>query len=121
MKTNSNSQSGVFNPRIFAAVSLCSAGALLAMFSFADPSADPAPPAAPGFHAAVTAPGSVNGGSESFVGIPFVGPRTGNRVLAWQVGAHYNISPDGVNWNFATGQIPGSSGGGDVSTAVDAF
>ena len=55
----------------------------------------PAVAAPPGFHAAVTAAGS-GGGSESYVGIPFVGPRTGNRVLAWQVGAKYNISPDGV-------------------------
>ena len=74
----------------------------------------------PGFHALVTPPGS-SGGSESYVGIGFVGPRTGNRVLAWQAGATYNISPDGVNWNFASGQIPGTSGGGDVSSAVDAF
>ena len=121
MKKNSTSESGLFNPRIFLAFSLCSVGALLAMLSFAGSAVDAPTPAAPGFHAAVIAPGSVNSGSESYVGIPFVGPRTGNRVLAWQAGAKYNISPDGVNWNFTSAQIPGTSGGGDVSTAVDAF
>jgi uncharacterized repeat protein (TIGR01451 family) len=121
MKKTSTSESGVFNPRIFLAFVLCSGGGLLAMLSFAtNETTALAVPPVPGFHAAVIAPGS-NGGSESYVGIPFVGPRTGNRVLAWQAGAKYNISPDGVNWNFATGQVPGTSGGGDVSTAVDAF
>ena len=35
MKKSSGSESGAFNPRIFAAFILCSVGALLAMFSFA--------------------------------------------------------------------------------------
>ncbi len=121
MKKKSNSKSGLFNPRVFLAFGLCSAGVLLAMLSFGtNETASVAVPAPPGFHAAVTPPGS-GGGSESYVGIGFVGPQTGNRVLAWQVGAKYNISNDGVNWNFATAQIPGTSGGGDVSSAVDAF
>jgi uncharacterized repeat protein (TIGR01451 family) len=121
MKKNPTFQFGLFNPRVLFAFAFCSVGVLLAMLSFATTDASaPAVAAPPGFHAAVTAAGSGNG-SESYVGIPFVGPRTGNRVLAWQVGARYNISPDGVNWNFASAQIPGTSGGGDVSTAVDAF
>ncbi len=37
MKKKSSSESGIFSPRIFAAFVLCSAGALLAMFSFAAP------------------------------------------------------------------------------------
>src|SRR6266446_8446437 len=35
MRKNPASQSGLFNPRVLIAVSLCSVGALLAMFSFA--------------------------------------------------------------------------------------
>ncbi len=34
MKKSSGSESGAFNPRIFAAFILCSVGAWLAMFSF---------------------------------------------------------------------------------------
>jgi uncharacterized repeat protein (TIGR01451 family) len=118
MKRNTES-----HPRVFLAFILCSGGLLLTMLSFAtnDVTA-PAVAAPPGFHAAVTVPGSSGGGTESFVGIGFVGARTGNRVLAWQAsGAKYNISPDGVNWNSTTAKIPGTTGGGDVSTAVDAF
>src|SRR5437899_8212704 len=37
MKKNPSSQSGLFNPRAFVAFTLCSVGALLAMFSFAAP------------------------------------------------------------------------------------
>src|SRR6266852_2548262 len=37
MKKNRDSQSGIFNPRVFAAVALCSASALLALLSFAQP------------------------------------------------------------------------------------
>src|SRR5205085_4013933 len=37
MKKSSGSESGAFNPRIFAAFILCSVGAWLAMFSFATP------------------------------------------------------------------------------------
>src|SRR6266849_5194343 len=37
MKKNPSSQSGLFNPRAFVAFTLCSAGALLAMVSFAAP------------------------------------------------------------------------------------
>jgi uncharacterized repeat protein (TIGR01451 family) len=115
-----SSQSAFFVPRVVLACSFCLIAVFLAMLSFAtNDTVDVAPPA-PGFHAAVIAPGS-GGGSESYVGIGFVGPRTGNRVLAWQAGAKYNVSPDGVNWNFASAQIPGTSGGGDVATAVDAF
>jgi uncharacterized repeat protein (TIGR01451 family) len=122
MKKNPASEFGLFNPRVLLAFALCSIGVLLGMLSFAGMPRSPSPsvPAAPGFHTQVTAPGS-GGGSESYVGIGFVGPRTGNRVLAWQAGAKYNISPDGVNWNFTTAQIPGTSGGGDVASQVDAF
>src|SRR5947209_17902209 len=35
MRKNSNSQSGLFNPRVLLAFILCSVGTLLAMFSFA--------------------------------------------------------------------------------------
>jgi len=35
MKKNSTSESGLFNPRVLIAFSLCSIGALLAVFSFA--------------------------------------------------------------------------------------
>src|SRR5947208_12864028 len=44
MKKNSSSQSGLFNPRAFAAFTLCSVGALLAMGSFATPPPRPGPP-----------------------------------------------------------------------------
>src|SRR5947207_1038294 len=37
MKKKSSSQSGLFNPRAFAAFTLCSVGAMLAMVSFAGP------------------------------------------------------------------------------------
>jgi len=47
MKTNSASQSGLFNPRVFAAFALCSVGAWLAMFSFAQvPTPGPSPASA---------------------------------------------------------------------------
>src|SRR4051794_8934682 len=96
-----SSQSALFLPRIVLACAFCSFGVFLAMLSVGGSTNLSAPStAAPGFHAAVIAPGS-NGGSESYIGIPFVGPRTGNRVLAWQGATRYNISPDGVNWNFA--------------------
>src|SRR5205823_3107874 len=123
MHTNSGSQSGIFNPRVLLAFGLCSVGALLAMFSFAGITESDinAPTAVPGFHAQVQVPGSTAGGNESYVGIAFNGPRTGNRLQAWQGATRFNISPDGVNWNFATGQVPGTAGGGDVSSAVDAF
>jgi len=123
MRTNPSSQSGIFNPRIFLAFGLCSVGALLAMLSFAGMiNSDVNAPVTvvPGFHAQIQVPGS-SGGSESYVGIGFLGPRTGNRLQAWQGATRFNISPDGVNWNFATGQVPGTAGGGDVSSAVDAF
>ena len=121
MNKNRDSQSGILNPRILTALALCSVGVFLAMLSFAGRTTDNiVATIVPGFHAAVIAPGSTNG-SESYTGIGFVGPQTGNRVLAWQGSTRYNVSPDGVNWNFATGQIPGTAGGGDVATAVDAF
>src|SRR5215831_19026956 len=44
MKTNPSSQSGLFNPRAFAAFTLCSVGVLLAMASFAAQRPRPAPP-----------------------------------------------------------------------------
>ncbi len=44
MKKNSASQSGLFNPRVFVAFTLCSVGVLLAMVSFAAPRPRPAPP-----------------------------------------------------------------------------
>src|SRR5438270_10928807 len=37
MQKNSTSESGVFRPRVLVALSLCSLGVLLAMFSFATP------------------------------------------------------------------------------------
>src|SRR5436305_13656267 len=44
MKKNPSSQSGLFNPRVFVAFTLCSVGVLLAMVSFAAPRPRPAPP-----------------------------------------------------------------------------
>ena len=43
MKKKSTSQSGLFNPRAFVALALCSVSALLAAASFAAPTAGPAP------------------------------------------------------------------------------
>src|SRR5947209_5055444 len=114
MRRQHFSEIAMFKPRLVMALALCSVGLSFAVISVRGVSTSIST-TAPGFHAAVIAAGS-NGGSESYVGIPFVGSHTGNRVLAWQAGARYNISPDGVNWNFANGQIPGNSGGGDVST-----
>ncbi len=126
MKKTSSPQSGILHPRTLLAFALYAVGVSLALISLAAmPSHQTSPPkaptVAPGFHAAVIPPGSGAGGNESYVGIGFVGSRTGNRVQAWQGSTRYNISPDGVNWNFVTGQIPGTAGGGDVVTAVDAF
>src|SRR5438552_3768038 len=42
MKKKSSSQSGLFNPRVFVAFTLCSVGAMLAMVSFAGPKPKPA-------------------------------------------------------------------------------
>src|SRR5438046_2032477 len=44
MKKNNSSQSGLFNPRAFAAFTLCFVAALLAIVSFAAPPPRPAPP-----------------------------------------------------------------------------
>jgi hypothetical protein len=44
MKTNSTSQSGLFNPRAFLAFTLCCVGVLLAAASFAAARPRPAPP-----------------------------------------------------------------------------
>ena len=41
MKKNSTSQSGLFNPRVFLAFTLCSVGVLLAAASFAGPKPKP--------------------------------------------------------------------------------
>ncbi len=128
MRKNHPTQSGISIPRVLLAFVFCTIGASLALLSFAQPSSsgttgrfiNSVASVIPGFHAQVTVPGS-GGGSESYVGIGFVGPRTGNRVETWQGATRFNISPDGVNWNFATGQIPGTAGGGDVSSAVDSF
>lgn len=122
MKKDSSFVSGAFHPRSLLAFALCSVGLFLAMLSFAAmPSLQEAAAVAPGFHAPVIPPGAGAGGNESYVGIGFLGPRTGNRVQAWQGATRYNVSPDGVNWNSASGLIPGTAGGGDVVTAVDAF
>ena len=43
MKKNISSQSGLFNPRAFVALALCSVSALLAAASFAAPTPEPAP------------------------------------------------------------------------------
>ena len=120
MKIRALSNVSVINLRPLAAIALFSGAGFLSVLSLAVPSSDSPTLSPPGFHAAVVPPGS-SGGSESYVGMGYVPPRAGNRVLAWQAGAKYNVTPDGVNWSFNTGQVPGNSGGGDVSSAVDAF
>ena len=66
MQKNPASQSGAFNPRILLATALCSAGALLAIFSFA---------ASPSSGTLTTASGPV-----IYTGGPFVTPNTTARV-----------------------------------------
>src|SRR5919201_6970975 len=56
MRTNKHSQTGFFNPRIFAAFLLCSMGGGLAMFSFAS--------------AAPSAPSSFGGPDPTTPGVP---------------------------------------------------
>jgi uncharacterized repeat protein (TIGR01451 family) len=120
MKIQTVSNFRLINLRSLIAMALFSGAGLLTLLTFAVPSGDLVSESAPGFHAAVVPPGA-GGGSESYIGMGYLPPRAGTRVLAWQAGAKYNVTPDGVNWNSNTGQVPGNSGGGDVSSAVDAF
>ena len=96
MRTNPDSQSGLFNPRILLALVLSSVGVFLAMFSFAanetaDSFANAAATIIPGFHAPVTMPGS-SGGSEPSLALN----KNGIRYVSWQVPGEFAKSADGV-------------------------
>src|SRR5207244_225955 len=118
MQKNSSSESGLFNPRVLIAFALCSAGVLLAMFSFAgmtDSSAGLAVAVAPGFHAPVTVPGSSSGSEPSLAITGDTNPAVtaGIRYVSWQNPGEFNKSADGVNFDAGTTR-PTPLGGGDV-------
>jgi uncharacterized repeat protein (TIGR01451 family) len=121
MKKNSASESGVFNPRIFVAFILCSAGASLAILSFAKaPSnemkgelTNATATVVPGFHAPVTVSGSSGtGATEPSLAIT----NPGIRYVSWQVPGEFAKSADGVNFDKIT--TPDTGAGGDVTNAV---
>ena len=70
-------------------------------------------PAAPGFHAPVTMPGS-NGGSEPSLSIN----QNGVRFVSWQSPGKFARSSDGVN--FVQAATPDSGAAGDVTNAMGA-
>ncbi len=104
MRKNLPSQSGISIPRVLLAFILCSIGASLAVFSFAQgplSGRDAAPYSSvvtiPGFHAPVTMPGS-GGGSEPSLAIT----NNGIRYVSWQAPGMFAKSADGVNFNQIT-------------------
>src|SRR6202011_131632 len=112
MKRNLPSESGIFTGRVLLAFVLCSAGASLALLSFAGSSANP-PVTIPGFHAPVTMPGS-GGGSEPSLAFT----RNGTRFVSWQSPGKVAISADGVNFTQKT--TPDTGATGDGTNAIGA-
>src|SRR5437870_4634209 len=87
MQKNSISQSGLFNPRVLVAFTLCSVGVLLAMLSFA---ANP--------------PGGMTGSSgnspgDSFFADKHAGPFTGKAAAGV---ASRPLAPTGPGWSLVT-------------------
>jgi uncharacterized repeat protein (TIGR01451 family) len=121
MRRNSPSQSGRLTPRALLASMFCVLGTSLALISFAQAPAgarktQPHSPdviTVPGFHAAVSMPGS-NAGTEPSLAIPQQ-LRAGLRFVTWQNPGEIATSLDGVNFaNRGT-----RAGGGDVTNAAD--
>jgi hypothetical protein len=111
MKRNLPSESGIFTGRVLLAFVLCSAGASLAILSFAGSPANPLTPTVPGFHAPVTMPGS-SGGSEPSLAFT----KNGTRFVSWQAPGKVAISADGVNFTQKT--TPDTGATGDVTNQV---
>src|SRR6266853_905164 len=125
MKKNPSSQSGLFNPRVFMAFTLCSFAALLAMASFAAPRPRPAPPTF---------------GHPIISGIGGVGFEQGLRVDPSNANRLYTSAPGSLSsdtswiWHSLDGgktfkwvidatalegKVTTCFGGGDTETAVD--
>src|SRR5438094_5578919 len=125
MKKNPSSQSGLFNPRVFVAFTVCSIGALLAMVSFAAPRPRPAPPTFG--HPIISGIGGV--GFEQGLRVD---PSNANRLYTSVPGS---LSSDtswiwhsldgGKTFKWVVGATPLDGkvttcfGGGDTETAVD--
>jgi len=125
MKKNPSSQSGLFNPRAFAAFTLCSAGVLLAAASFAGPK--PRPAALTFGHPVISGIGGV--GFEQGLRID---PSNPNRLYTSAPGSLSSDtswvwhSLDGgktFKWVVAATPLEGKyttcAGGGDTETGVD--
>ncbi|HKP05276.1 MAG TPA: hypothetical protein VJU77_18150 [Chthoniobacterales bacterium] len=133
MQKKNNSESGVFNPRVFVAFILCLAGVSLAMFSWAGPapariSAVAAPTVTPTFGNPVIAG---IGGSGFEIDIR-VDPSNGNRIYmsapgalssdtSWiwrslDAGKTFKWVPNGAP---LTGKVTTCHGGGDTELGVD--
>jgi len=128
MKKNSTSQSGLFNPRAFVALTLCSAGALLAMVSFGADRADRPRPTNPTFgHPIISGIGGVgfeqglrvdpSNPSRLYTSVP--GSLSSDTSWVWH-------SLDGgktFKWVVAATALEGKYttcfGGGDTETGVD--
>jgi hypothetical protein len=128
MKKNSTSQSGLFNPRAFVALTLCSAGALLAMVSFGADRADRPRPTNPTFgHPIISGIGGV--GFEQGLRVD---PSNANRLYTSVPGAlssdtswiwHSLDSGKTFKWVVGAtaleGKVTTCFGGGDTETGVD--
>jgi hypothetical protein len=125
MKKNPSSQSGLFNPRVFMAFTLCSVAALLAMASFAAPRPRPAPPTFG--HPIISGIGGV--GFEQGLRVD---PSNGNRLYTSAPGSLSSDtswiwhSLDGgktfkwvVGATALEGKVTTCFGGGDTETGVD--
>ena len=128
MKKNSTSQSGLFNPRAFVALTLCSLGVLVALVSFGADSADRPRPTNPSFgHPIISGIGGV--GFEQGLRID---PSNPNRLYTSVPGSLSSDtswiwhSLDGgktfkwvVGGTALEGKVTNCFGGGDTETDVD--
>src|SRR6266550_2411556 len=125
MKKNPSSQSGLFNPRVFVAFTLCSVSALLAMASFAAPKPRPTPLTFG--HPIISGIGGV--GFEQGLRVD---PSNGNRLYTSAPGSlssdtsWIRHSLDGgktfkwvVGATALEGKVTTCFGGGDTETGVD--
>lgn len=104
----------MLNPRLLGALALCSMGVSLALFSVRGVTETPQNSSvvpAPGFHAAVTMPGS-SGGTEPSLAIS----NDGIRYVSWQSPGKFAKSFDGVGFTQIT--TPDAGAAGDVTNAM---
>src|ERR1043166_2223956 len=130
MKKNPLSQSGLFDPRVLLAFALCSAGVLLAMFSFTAVTARAPAPQAPSTnlsngitfeHANLTDPERLVGEPDIYIdhagGIYVSGPWGTPTQTSW----FWKSDDKGTNWH-TIGVVPqksnGQNGGGDTDLAI---